>query len=102
MTQQIQRRQDAALWRVVDTEQPTPQQQIVYVTVEGPHWLQLLLNAPPHTLIALATVAGVTGGVVVVAALVLAAIVAQFAATVAIAVVAAFVAIVALTTLTRL
>lgn len=102
MTQQIQRREDTAIWRVVDTDQSTPQQQIIYVTVDGPHWLQLLLNVPPHTLIALATVAGVTGGVVIVAALVLAAIVAQLAATVAVAVVAAFVAIVALTTLTRL
>lgn len=75
MTQQITQ-QDGAIWRVVDDQSQA--QQIVYVTMNGPSWLQVLMEAPPTTIVGLAAIAGVTGAMVITALLVVAAILAQF------------------------
>lgn len=70
--------QQHQIWRVVDNPQQQPQQQIVYVQMGGPEWLQVLATAPPQTVIGLAALGGVVGGVAVASLLVLAVIVTQF------------------------
>jgi len=99
MNNSIQQHTNNQIWQVIDEQ---PGQQIIHVHMDGPTWLNVLMEAPPATVVGLAAVAGIAGAVIVASVLVVAYMLAQLAATLAMVVVAGIVGLVALSTLARL